>query len=99
MNKHINLPLSFSHLLSEMASLSVKPGQRFTLPDWHNNSILISADAEQQRYNSHHIRQEGRALRNETGNQVSPLVRGLLTGLSGYWAEKGCPDLGVWMRE
>ncbi|NXD01450.1 TEKT2 protein, partial [Certhia familiaris] len=53
-----------------MASLSVKPGQRFTLPDWRNNSILISADAEQQRFNSHHIRQEGRALRNETGNQA-----------------------------
>ncbi|XP_005058348.1 PREDICTED: tektin-2 [Ficedula albicollis] len=53
-----------------MASLSVKPGQRFTLPDWQNNSILISADAEQQRYNSHHIRQEGRALRNETGNHA-----------------------------
>ncbi|NWV43525.1 TEKT2 protein, partial [Grantiella picta] len=53
-----------------MASLSVKPGQRFTMPDWHNNSLLISADAEQQRYNSHHIRQEGRVLRNETGNQA-----------------------------
>ncbi|NWW04670.1 TEKT2 protein, partial [Oreocharis arfaki] len=53
-----------------MASLSVKPGQRFTVPDWQNNSLLISADAEQQRYNSHHIRQEGRALRNETGNQA-----------------------------
>ncbi|NXA82803.1 TEKT2 protein, partial [Thryothorus ludovicianus] len=53
-----------------MASLSVKPGQRFTLPDWKNNSLLISADAEQQRYNSHHVRQGGRALRNETGNQA-----------------------------
>ncbi|NXY18193.1 TEKT2 protein, partial [Atrichornis clamosus] len=53
-----------------MASLSVKPGQRFTMPDWHNNSQLISANAEQQRYTSHHIRQEGRALRNETGNQA-----------------------------
>ncbi|NXU69494.1 TEKT2 protein, partial [Horornis vulcanius] len=53
-----------------MASLSVKPGQRFTLPDWQNNSLLISADAEQQRFNSHHVRQEGRALRNETGNQA-----------------------------
>ncbi|NWZ97575.1 TEKT2 protein, partial [Nesospiza acunhae] len=53
-----------------MASLSVKPGQRFTLPDWRNNSLLISADAEQQRFNSHHIRQEGRVLRNDTGNQA-----------------------------
>lgn len=82
MNKHISLLLPFSHLFSEMASLSVKPGQRFTLPDWQNNS-LISANAEQQRYNSHHVRQEGRALRNETGNQVSPLPAGLLTALSG----------------
>ncbi|XP_050839228.1 tektin-2 isoform X3 [Serinus canaria] len=53
-----------------MASLSVKPGQRFTLPDWQNNSRLISANAEQQRFNSHHIRQEGRVLRNDTGNQA-----------------------------
>lgn len=83
MNKHINLLLPFSHLFGKMASLSVKPGQRFTMPDWQNNSLLISADAEQQRYNSHHIRQEGRALRNETGNQVGPLAGGLLPGLSG----------------
>uniref|UniRef100_A0A8C5TPL4 Tektin n=1 Tax=Malurus cyaneus samueli TaxID=2593467 RepID=A0A8C5TPL4_9PASS len=53
-----------------MASLSVKPGQRFTMPDWQNHSLLISADAEQQRYNSHNVRQEGRVLRNETGNQA-----------------------------
>uniref|UniRef100_A0A8C5UBT3 Tektin n=1 Tax=Malurus cyaneus samueli TaxID=2593467 RepID=A0A8C5UBT3_9PASS len=53
-----------------MASLSVKPGQRFTMPDWQNHSLLISADAEQQRYNSHNVRQEGRVLRNETGNQI-----------------------------
>ncbi|NXO20277.1 TEKT2 protein, partial [Cisticola juncidis] len=53
-----------------MASLSVKPGQRYTLPDWQNNSLLISANAEQQRYNSHQVRQGGRVLRNETGNQA-----------------------------
>ncbi|NWH39579.1 TEKT2 protein, partial [Chloropsis hardwickii] len=53
-----------------MGSLSVKPGPRYTVPDWQNNSVLISADAEEQRYNSHHTRQEGRALRNETGNQA-----------------------------
>ncbi|NWI97471.1 TEKT2 protein, partial [Pitta sordida] len=53
-----------------MASLSVKPGQRFTVPDWHNNSHRISADAERQRSASHHVRQEARALRNNTGNQA-----------------------------
>lgn len=54
----------------EMATLSVKPGQRFTVPDWHTNADLISADAESQRSASHRVRQETRALRNETNNQV-----------------------------
>ncbi|XP_074419471.1 tektin-2 isoform X1 [Larus michahellis] len=53
-----------------MATLSVKPGQRFTVPDWHTNSHLISADAERQRSASHLVRQEARALRNETNNQA-----------------------------
>ncbi|NWW90082.1 TEKT2 protein, partial [Rhynochetos jubatus] len=53
-----------------MATLSVKPGQRFTLPSWHANSHLISADAERQRSASHRVRQEARALRNETNNQT-----------------------------
>ncbi|XP_069658988.1 tektin-2 isoform X4 [Haliaeetus albicilla] len=70
MNKHKNLLLPFSHLFSEMTTLSVKPGQRFTLPDWHTNSHLISADAERQRSASHQVRQEARALRNETNNQT-----------------------------
>uniref|UniRef100_A0A8C3BYP8 Tektin n=1 Tax=Cairina moschata TaxID=8855 RepID=A0A8C3BYP8_CAIMO len=54
----------------EMATLSVKPGQRFTVPDWHTNAELISADAESQRSASHRVRQETRALRNETNNQA-----------------------------
>ncbi|KAM6371200.1 tektin-2 isoform 2-T5 [Pluvialis apricaria] len=53
-----------------MATLSAKPGQRFTVPDWHTNSHLISADAERQRSASHQVRQEARALRNETNNQA-----------------------------
>ncbi|XP_013805862.2 tektin-2 isoform X1 [Apteryx mantelli] len=53
-----------------MATLSVKPGQRFTLPNWHTNSELISANAERQRSASHCIRQEARVLRNETNNQT-----------------------------
>ncbi|NWU91780.1 TEKT2 protein, partial [Upupa epops] len=53
-----------------MASLSEKPGQRFTVPDWHSNSALISANAERQRSASHQVRQEARALRDETSNQT-----------------------------
>ncbi|NXN34508.1 TEKT2 protein, partial [Nycticryphes semicollaris] len=53
-----------------MATLSEKPGQRYTVPDWHTNSHLISADAERQRSASHRVRQEGRILRNETNNQA-----------------------------
>ncbi|NXC43155.1 TEKT2 protein, partial [Penelope pileata] len=53
-----------------MATLSVKAGQRFTVPDWHTNADLISADAECQRSVSHRVRQEARVLRNETNNQA-----------------------------
>ncbi|NWH78419.1 TEKT2 protein, partial [Piaya cayana] len=53
-----------------MATLSTKLGQRFSVQDWHVNSNLISADAERQRSASHQVRQEARALRNETNNQA-----------------------------
>ncbi|KAH0631169.1 hypothetical protein JD844_005354 [Phrynosoma platyrhinos] len=53
-----------------MATLSVKPGQRFTLPDWHTSRELLVTNAERQRFASHQIRQEARALRNETNNQT-----------------------------
>ncbi|KAG8506835.1 Tektin-2, partial [Galemys pyrenaicus] len=53
-----------------MATLSVKPSQRFRLPDWHTNSYLLSTNAELQRDASHQIRQEARVLRNETNNQT-----------------------------
>ncbi|XP_003937555.1 tektin-2 isoform X2 [Saimiri boliviensis] len=53
-----------------MATLSVKPGQRFQLPDWHTNSYLLSTNAQLQRDVSHQIRQEARVLRNETNNQT-----------------------------
>uniref|UniRef100_A0ABI7ZRR9 Tektin n=1 Tax=Felis catus TaxID=9685 RepID=A0ABI7ZRR9_FELCA len=53
-----------------MATLSVKPSQRFQLPDWHTNSRLLSTNAERQRDASHQIRQEARVLRNETNNQT-----------------------------
>ncbi|XP_028015793.2 tektin-2 [Eptesicus fuscus] len=53
-----------------MATLSVKPSQRFQLQDWHTNSYLLSTNAERQRDASHQIRQEARVLRNETNNQT-----------------------------
>lgn len=53
-----------------MATLSVKPSQRFQLPDWNTNSYLLSTNAKRQRDASHQIRQEARVLRNETNNQV-----------------------------
>ncbi|NWS52794.1 TEKT2 protein, partial [Chunga burmeisteri] len=53
-----------------MVTLSIKPGQRFTLLDWHTNSLLISAGAERQRSASHQVRQEARALRNKANNQT-----------------------------
>ncbi|XP_042300905.1 tektin-2-like [Sceloporus undulatus] len=53
-----------------MASLSVKPGQRYTLRDWNTSRELLVTNAERQRFASHQIRQEGRALRNETNNQT-----------------------------
>lgn len=81
-NNYENFPLPFSRLFSKMATLSAKPGQRFTMPDWHTNSHLISADAERQRSAAHQVQQEARALRNETNNQVGLLAGWLLPGLS-----------------
>ncbi|XP_075395288.1 tektin-2 [Tenrec ecaudatus] len=53
-----------------MTTVSVKPSQRFRLPDWHTNSYLLSTNAERQREASHQIRQETRTLCNETNNQT-----------------------------
>ncbi|NXA50139.1 TEKT2 protein, partial [Nothocercus julius] len=53
-----------------MATLSVKPGRRFSVPDWRANAELLSANAERQRSASHRVRQEGRVLRSETGTQT-----------------------------
>ncbi|XP_053313181.1 tektin-2 [Spea bombifrons] len=53
-----------------MATISFKPGSRFSVPDWHTNSSLISQNAERQRTASHEIRQQARVLRNETNNQT-----------------------------
>ncbi|EDL80456.1 rCG31050 [Rattus norvegicus] len=53
-----------------MATLSLKPSQRYRLSDWLTNSYLLSTNAERQRDASHQIRQEARILRNETNNQT-----------------------------
>ncbi|KAF6111822.1 tektin 2 [Phyllostomus discolor] len=53
-----------------MATLSLKPSQRFRLPDWHTNAQLLSTNAELKRDASHQIRQEARVLRNDTNNQT-----------------------------
>ena len=45
-----------------MATLSLKPTQRFNIPDWHDSNKLISTNAERQREASHEIRQESRSL-------------------------------------
>nr|WQM43607.1 tektin 2 [Eurycea tynerensis] len=53
-----------------MTTLSVKPGPRYTIPDWRTNTLLITSNAERQRSAAHQVRQEARALRNETSNQT-----------------------------
>ncbi|XP_075054206.1 tektin-2 isoform X3 [Mixophyes fleayi] len=53
-----------------MATLHLKPGSRFSIPDWHTNNTLIATNAERQRSASHQIRQDARTLRNETNNQT-----------------------------
>lgn len=66
-----------------MATLSLKPSERYQLSDWHNNSYLLSTNAEQQREASYQIRQEARVLRNETNNQVGG------GGAGDQWVGKG----------
>ncbi|MBN3319348.1 TEKT2 protein, partial [Atractosteus spatula] len=53
-----------------MATLSTKPGQRLSVSDWQSGSQLLSSTAEHLRLQSQQIRQEGRALRNETTVQT-----------------------------
>ncbi|XP_072530840.1 tektin-2 [Salminus brasiliensis] len=54
-----------------MATMSMKPGLRCRVSDWENSNKHISDTAEHRRHVSHEIRQEGRALRNETANKTS----------------------------
>ncbi|RXN28555.1 tektin-2 [Labeo rohita] len=57
-------------LQANMATLSSKPGLRYSVSDWATNNKQISDTAEYKRSISHDIRQEGRALRNETTNKT-----------------------------
>uniref|UniRef100_A0A673IN53 Tektin n=1 Tax=Sinocyclocheilus rhinocerous TaxID=307959 RepID=A0A673IN53_9TELE len=54
-----------------MATLSSKPGLRYSASDWATNNKQISHTAENKRNISHEIRQEGRALRNETTSKTN----------------------------
>lgn len=85
-----------------MATLSVKPGQRCTVPDWLTSYQLLSAEAERLRSASHQVRQEARTLRNETSNQVGRAAGRLLPGLPEEQAEEygvvtrsGCMEEGT----
>jgi len=53
-----------------MATLSLKPTQRFNVQDWHDSNNFISTNAERQRDASHNIRQEARSLDQITANQT-----------------------------
>uniref|UniRef100_A0A672ZHP2 Tektin n=1 Tax=Sphaeramia orbicularis TaxID=375764 RepID=A0A672ZHP2_9TELE len=49
-----------------MSALPVKPGLRHNVPEWDSNNQELSSTAQHERLVSNVIRQEGRALRNET---------------------------------
>jgi len=53
-----------------MASLGLKPGQRFNVADWHDSNNFINTNAERSRDASHTIRQEARSLDLITANQT-----------------------------
>ncbi|KAJ8389410.1 hypothetical protein AAFF_G00119480 [Aldrovandia affinis] len=53
-----------------MTTLSMKPGQRYSVPDWETSNMQISDTAIHKRGISHEIRQEARTLRNETTNKT-----------------------------
>ncbi|KAJ8273410.1 hypothetical protein GJAV_G00101310 [Gymnothorax javanicus] len=53
-----------------MATLSVKPGNRYSVPDWESSNTQMGDTAAYKRYVSHEIRQEAQTLCNETSNQT-----------------------------
>uniref|UniRef100_A0A8C6UNA9 Tektin n=1 Tax=Neogobius melanostomus TaxID=47308 RepID=A0A8C6UNA9_9GOBI len=53
-----------------MSALPVKPTLRHSVPEWTSNNLELSSTAQHERHVSHFIRQEGRALRNETNCQT-----------------------------
>ncbi|KAF4100636.1 hypothetical protein G5714_018832 [Onychostoma macrolepis] len=65
------LNTSESISFANMATLSSKPGLRYSVSDWATNNTQISHTAENKRNISHEIRQEGRALRNETTSKTN----------------------------
>ncbi|KAK1340209.1 hypothetical protein QTO34_018774 [Cnephaeus nilssonii] len=63
-----------------MATLSVKPSQRFQLQDWHTNSYLLSTNAERQR-DAH-----TRSARRPGSSAMRPTTR-LRAGAQTIWDE------------
>ncbi|XP_061112137.1 tektin-2 isoform X1 [Conger conger] len=53
-----------------MATLSIKPGHRYSVPDWETSNRQMGDTAAYKRNVSHDIRQEARTLRNETSNKT-----------------------------
>lgn len=68
------IDLDMCHVISvgsaDMATLSMKPSLRCTVPDWMKVNNELSVIAEQTKHLSHEIRLEGRALGNDTSNKV-----------------------------
>ncbi|XP_029920000.1 tektin-2 [Myripristis murdjan] len=53
-----------------MSTIPAKPGLRHSVSEWCSNNQQLSATAEHERRVSNVIRQEGRALRNETSSKT-----------------------------
>ncbi|XP_064204867.1 tektin-2 isoform X1 [Anguilla rostrata] len=77
----------------KMATLSIKPGHRYSVPDWETSNRQIADTAGDKRNVSHEVRQEARTLRNETSNKTfwdksdnSRRLRDRITDLS-RWKE------------
>ncbi|XP_041738726.1 tektin-2 isoform X2 [Coregonus clupeaformis] len=66
-----SLPYLSCDSVRTMATLSAKPGLRYSVSDWDTSNKQISDTAEHRRHISHKTRQEGRALRNETTSKTN----------------------------
>ncbi|XP_032817462.2 tektin-2-like [Petromyzon marinus] len=53
-----------------MLGVSVKPGRRFTVGEWHDSGERVSSGAQSRRDVSRSVRQEARHLRDQSNNQT-----------------------------